>query len=549
MFFFRGNTLFTPRSLLQVGDRGPIDETSAEHDRLHHALAHRRHEAVHQRPEAGHLGVLAGHHLQPRKGIGGVDLAEVQQEHTAVAAPKPRSLLLLGRQGLVLLPAHRMRPVEARLRGPLVVRVVGHEEVGPVQEEDALGVVGAQAPKVGGHVVVEPGHQPRGARVLGELAHEVGVARRLALVVVLLVVARAAKTPLLPSSFLLRHLHLVGPERIPKPSTVQDVGKGLVGVLAVEPKGELARQVEPEGDLLLHARRGIGPGQLLELPLVEQIAKEPGLGHPARHLDVVELPAAKIGEDRLPVVLEGVDVGHLASPGLCLLRRSPRARSRGKSPSMETLPLPAPGGLQGVEDLEDLALDLDQADPACPHLAAGFGQAPEEHEVLALDREASLPRATSVREHGRDVELAPGTVAVGLAALAPGVEDDAAPQGRELVGDLEEPVVLFGESSQALAESCAGGHLPLLYGYQTQILSRDPPEIVKAVLGAVGWKFCPPCGWVSEARRRTDTPTSDLGFQGAFKRSEGFGDRQVGSVRFDRSAAIWWSRPAQDASV
>jgi len=252
----------------------------------------------------------------------------------------------------------------------------------------------------------------------------------------------------------------------------------------------------------------------------------------------------------------------MLSPGGCVRRdarripdpevrwvRSHGVRSRYPRYPVATLPLLAPGSFQGVEDLEHLLLDLHEAAPACPHPAVGLGQAPEEHEVLALDREASLPRPTSVRQHGRDVELAPGTVAVGLAALAPGLEDDAAPQGGELEGDLEQAAVLFGESSQALAESCAGGHLHLRCSDQTQTLSRDPPQTVNAVFGAVGRKSCPHCGWVSEARRRTDAPTSDLGFQGAWKRSEGFGDRQVGSVRLDRSAAIWWSRPARDSRV
>ena len=48
--------------------------------------------------------------------------------------------------------------------------------------------------------------------------------------------------------------------------------------------------------------------------------------------------------------------------------------------------------------------------------------------------------------------------------LALCVENESAPQGGELVGDLEELVVLLGELSQALAESCAGGHLHILFG-------------------------------------------------------------------------------------
>jgi len=83
--------------------------------------------------------------------------------------------------------------VEPEPVGTLVVFVVGNEQVGGVANEQAFGIEQLQGSQQARHFAVEPGMQALDAGIAGELAQEILVARRLAVMAVLVVEARTGQ--------------------------------------------------------------------------------------------------------------------------------------------------------------------------------------------------------------------------------------------------------------------------------------------------------------------------------------------------------------------
>ena len=81
----------------------------------------------------------------------------------------------------------------------------------------------------------------------------------------------------------------------------------------VEAQGEIAGQVEPEGDLRLLAGGGVGRGEVPQELLRAEGAEELGLHDFAGSIDVVELPFPEAGQDKALVALVAHEV-HASSP-------------------------------------------------------------------------------------------------------------------------------------------------------------------------------------------------------------------------------------------
>jgi hypothetical protein len=185
--------------LLDPPDRFPIDESPIHQQGLHHPATHGFHESIHQGDHGLDLVAFPPEHPRPR----------VQEEVLLPVRMGKRGHLAVPAEAAQLLPARRkllpflladlvvvlVKPAALRA---LVVLVVGDEEVGAVEDEDPLGIVGTLVLEVPGRIRPVPGLQTIGVRIPGELPHEVLVARRPPVVGVLVVVALVC--PLISSS-------------------------------------------------------------------------------------------------------------------------------------------------------------------------------------------------------------------------------------------------------------------------------------------------------------------------------------------------------------
>ena len=238
--------------------------------------------------------------------------------------------LLLFDRGL-LFPAHGMavRP-EAQPGGALVAVVVERdEEIRAVHGKEAGRVEGPERLILAHDGRAEPVLECRRRRVAGQLAQEVLVARGGPGVEVLAVEPADRRAPARRRLVGLV-LDAVGVEGVEQAAAVDDVGIGPEAHGAVEPQRQLARQVEPERDFLLLARRGVRRRQPPEDPVAEEPAEEVRLAHLPHHLDVIELPAAERLHDERLVLLEGFPthrvgppfLGRAARPGAPAARRA-----------------------------------------------------------------------------------------------------------------------------------------------------------------------------------------------------------------------------------
>ena len=194
----------------------------------------------------------------------------VHERHRCVAAsPAAASPLGLGHLLFLFLADGMVVLVEEQPLRALVTRVVGHEQVGAVGKEQAIGVERPEFLVHGGDVAVVPLFELLRLGVAGQRAEEVLIARGLAGIEVAVVEARAFERESAAFGIDLAARDLRA-QRIDQPAGANDQGIAVKAVLTVQPKRELAAEVHPQRHMMAIPRRRV----VLHQPVHDLLAKE-----------------------------------------------------------------------------------------------------------------------------------------------------------------------------------------------------------------------------------------------------------------------------------
>ena len=148
-------------------------------------------------------------------------------------------------------------------RRVLIVRIVRHKQIGGIADENPLGIKGMMLFKDPHHIPIKPRLEQFGFRPPGHLAQIILIARRLTVERILIVEPFTGQRhiPRFGMDRLMAHL---GTKGLDHPSGTDHVGKGMKGMNPMKPHGQITGNVDPHGNIVLLASRGIRIGQLTQ---------------------------------------------------------------------------------------------------------------------------------------------------------------------------------------------------------------------------------------------------------------------------------------------
>ena len=179
MLLRMGITVSMPWSRFSRPISRAVDEATVDQQHLHHGGTHGGQEGVQERPERCRFRFLLPQHPHADHHESLASRVAVQEQHRFVAA-SPAAASLLGLRHLLFLADGMVVLVEEQPLRALVPRVVGHEQVGAVGKEQAIGVERPEFLVHGGDVAVVPHFELLRLGVAGQLAEEVLIAGGLA---------------------------------------------------------------------------------------------------------------------------------------------------------------------------------------------------------------------------------------------------------------------------------------------------------------------------------------------------------------------------------
>ena len=254
LLFHRNDHVDVPLPFASA-DAFSVDESSIQDEPLDDTFADGLNELFDQFKERPHLMGVAGQNHCPA-----IDVrtpAPVQQTYPLVAPLAVRFTAFLRAELLIV---HRVIVlIKPKDHAAFIGRVVRHEEVRAVADENAFGVKEPIGLKDLLHRAIEPLQPLRGGHILERLAQSVLVAWSGAVITVLLVEPLAGQRPLpgLGIQMLGRQIRWQGRQ---KPAASHHPLKGQEGVFLVELQAQIGCQNEPAGNFLLFSCAGHSVG-------------------------------------------------------------------------------------------------------------------------------------------------------------------------------------------------------------------------------------------------------------------------------------------------
>jgi hypothetical protein len=148
--------------------------------------------------------------------------------------------------------------------------------------------------------------------------------------------------------------------------------------------------------------------------LAEEEVKELGFGDVRGQFDVIEATLAKLIDHPRLVVLDDDEIHGSAPGGTRLLHRR-----RDTQFAELGFTLLNTGGLESIDDREQLPLPAHELGAGLATAAIGVGHRPQRSELLSRGRNVPRPSLAAIGQDGAFVELTTAAPAVWLTALPP----------------------------------------------------------------------------------------------------------------------------------